>query len=272
MKIIIFTDLDGTLLDAVNYSYEPAGEALETISELQIPLVIMSSKTKEEIELLRRDLRNNHPFVSENGGGVFIPEAYFPFPVHYTRKEKDCLIVESGIRITKLTEFLDRVTREHAFPVKAFHSMSLKDVSRLTGLPMDLAAMAKAREYDEPFLFEGNEDQWARLKELVESEGLVLTRGGRFSHISGSNDKGTAVRILMDCYRRQYTDTLIVGLGDALNDLPFLRMVDIPVLIQRPDGTYDSEIDIPGLYYASRPGPEGWNSAVLEIIRRGRIL
>ncbi|MEA1970986.1 MAG: HAD-IIB family hydrolase [Thermodesulfobacteriota bacterium] len=270
--IIIFTDLDGTLLNAENYSYEPAREALKEISTLQIPLVMISSKTKKEIESVRRNLGNRHPFVSENGGGIFIPEGYFPFPVPYARRTGHYLVVESGISYACLTEFLDRIIREDALPIRGFHSLSVESISRLTGLSIDASSMAKEREYDEPFLFDGNEAQWNRLEKLVGSNGLALTRGGRFNHLSGPNDKGTATGILIDCYRHQHPDALIVGLGDAVNDLPFLRMVDYPVLMQRPDGTYESGIDIPELYHTPQPGPAGWNSAVLKIIRRYRSL
>ncbi len=268
--IIIFTDLDGTLLDTESYSYEPAREALKEISTLQIPLVMISSKTKKEIESLRRDMGNCHPFVSENGGGIFVPKGYFPFPVPCAGKINNYLVVESGIPYAHLTEFLDRIIREDALPIRGFHSLSVENISRLTGLSIEASSMAKDREYDEPFLFDGDETQWNRLENLVESKGLTLTRSGRFNHLSGPNDKGTAAGTLIDCYRHQYPDALIVGLGDALNDLPFLRIVDYPVLIQMPDGTYGPGIDIPEIYHAPHPGPAGWNRAILTMLHRDR--
>ncbi|TFG92065.1 MAG: HAD-IIB family hydrolase [Syntrophobacterales bacterium] len=268
--IIIFTDLDGTLLDTETYSYQPAVDALKEIADLQIPLIMMSSKTRSEIESVRRDLKNNHPFVSENGGGIFIPAGYFPFSVPQTRRTPGYLFVEIGVPYPRLTGFLERVTREHALPIRGFHSLPVGEVSRLTGLSIEAASRAKEREYDEPFLFDGDRAQWNRLEGMVTAEGLALTRGGRLHHLSGRHNKGTAARILTDCYRRRYPDALIVGLGDAANDLPFLRMVDRPVLVQRPDGTYEAELDIPGLSYTSRPGPAGWSEAVIELIRMDR--
>ena len=79
-QTIIITDLDGTLLDAATYSCAPALPALQMIQSRNIPLILCSSKTRSEIEVLRRKLGNNHPFVTENGGGVFIPREYFPEP------------------------------------------------------------------------------------------------------------------------------------------------------------------------------------------------
>ena len=268
--IIILTDLDGTLLDAETYSCEPAADVLKEIAALQIPLVMMSSKTRSEIESVRRDLKNNHPFVSENGGGIFIPEGYFPFSVPHTRRTPGYLFVEIGVPYPRLTRFLERITRGHALPIRGFHSLSVEDVSRLAVLSTPAVSRVKERECDEPFLFDGDRAQWGRLEEMVAAEGLVLTRGGRFHHVSGPHNKGTAARILIDCYRRRSPDALFVGLGDAANDLPFLRLVDHPVLVQGSDCTYEPEIDIPGLSYTPPPGPAGWNRTVLELIGMDR--
>jgi len=268
--IIIFTDLDGTLLDAETYSYHPAVGALREVAALRIPLVVISSKTGSEIEFISRDLRNDHPFISENGGGLFVPEGSFSFPIPYTRRTERFLITDIGVSYARLSVFLDRIAREHSLPVRGFHSLSVEEVARLAGLSVEAAARAKEREYDEPFLFDGDREQWARLEEVTAGEGLTLTRGGRFHHLSGPHDKGTAARILAGWYRQRYPDALIAGLGDAANDLPFLRIVDYPVLVQRSDGTYETGMDIPGLRRTTRPGPAGWGEAVLELIRTDR--
>ena len=80
-KTIIITDLDGTLLDSATYSFRPALPALSLIRARNIPLILCSSKTRAEMEEIRRQLNNNHPFVTENGGGIFIPHGYFPIPI-----------------------------------------------------------------------------------------------------------------------------------------------------------------------------------------------
>ena len=83
--LVVFTDLDGTLLDHETYSYGPAQEALDLLERKRIPLILCSSKTRAEIELIQLDLRLRHPFISENGGAIFMPRAYFPFTPEGTR-------------------------------------------------------------------------------------------------------------------------------------------------------------------------------------------
>ena len=48
-RIMIFTDLDGTLLNHDDYRYDAALPALDAIRRLHIPLIPVSSKTMVEM-------------------------------------------------------------------------------------------------------------------------------------------------------------------------------------------------------------------------------
>ena len=80
-RFVVFTDLDGTLLDHHTYAYADALPALSKLRQTRTPLIMVSSKTRREIEALRRELENDHPFIPENGGAIFIPKGYdLPLP------------------------------------------------------------------------------------------------------------------------------------------------------------------------------------------------
>ena len=108
----------------------------------------------------------------------------------------------------------------------------------------------------------------------IVTRGLSWTRGGRFFHLTGNNDKGRAAEILLRCYKRQGRmanlpdDIETIGIGDSLNDLPLLLTVDRPVLVQKPDGSYDPDINLPHLIRAPGIGPVGWNRAVLDLLKQ----
>src|SRR4030042_5645191 len=93
-KVIIFTDLDGTLLDRDTYSFAPAQPALDMIRKKGIPLVFSSSKTRAEMELYRERAGNDHPFIAENGGAVFVPSHYFSFRFPYDRERDGYRVFE----------------------------------------------------------------------------------------------------------------------------------------------------------------------------------
>ncbi|KAF5413010.1 MAG: Glucosyl-3-phosphoglycerate/mannosyl-3- phosphoglycerate phosphatase [Candidatus Methanocomedens sp.] len=78
-EYVIYTDMDGTLIDHDTYSYEAALPALDLIRKRNIPLVFCTSKTRAELEVYCKELEIYHPLISENGGAIFIPEDYFDF-------------------------------------------------------------------------------------------------------------------------------------------------------------------------------------------------
>ena len=79
--LIVLSDLDGTLLDHTTYAFDAARAALERLRDARVPLVLCTSKTRAEVEPIRAALRNTHPFIVENGGGVCVPVGYFPFEI-----------------------------------------------------------------------------------------------------------------------------------------------------------------------------------------------
>ena len=103
----------------------------------------------------------------------------------------------------------------------------------------------------------------------IEDAGFRWTQG-RFYHILGDNDKGKAVKILMDYYKRDQKGIVTIGLGDSFNDLPLLQNVDYPVLVQKEDGSYEEKIKLENIIRADGIGPAGWNREVIKLIRRIR--
>jgi len=85
----------------------------------------------------------------------------------------------------------------------------------------------------------------------------------------GRNDKGRAARFLQSAYAESSgLPVMSIGLGDSANDLPLLKSVDFPVLVQKPGGGYDDAISLPRLYYARGEGPKGWSAALLDVLPR----
>jgi mannosyl-3-phosphoglycerate phosphatase len=237
--IIIFTDLDGTLLHPRTYSFDEARPALELIRRRGIPLVFCSSKTRTEIEAYRSRLENYHPFISENGGGVFIPEGYFPSFVEGEIQEGYRLI-RFGSPYQQLRNALTDLRERLSIKVRGFGDMSVQEIALISGLSESEAALAKMRDYDEPFIFEESSAQADVFLQAIEVRGYRWTRG-RFYHITGENDKGRAAAFLKDLYEKKYGPIRTIGIGDSLNDLPLLRAVDLPVLVQKENGTYEEE-------------------------------
>jgi len=267
-RLVVFTDLDGTLLDSRTYRWQAAEPALRRLRLQGAPVVLCTSKTRAEVLPLRQELGLRDPFVVENGGAICIPRNYFPFALPTARVEAGFQVLELGVGYAKLVQALDEAAKTSGVTVRGFSRMNDKEVAQLSGLPREQARLARKREFDEPFLLEkGTPKQKERFFRWLQQRGLRWREGGRFLHVMGGNDKGAAVSRLIALYRQQYGEIATVGLGDSPNDLDFLRLVDTPVVVALPDGTHDPELrnKLPQARLAKGVGPEGWNEALRDI-------
>ena len=266
-KIIVFTDLDGTLLDHSTYSYGEAEEALKLLKEKQVPLILCSSKTKDEIEVYREKLSINEPFISENGGAIFIPEQYKGLKCEFDKVYDDYLVIEIGSEYKTLVDALKQIKRNTGVNIKSIAEYTVDEVVELTGLNREEASLAQKRKYTLPFIINGRDEDVKNIKNEILSLSLNYTEGARFVHLMGANDKGKAVIILGDIFKKNYPETRIitVGLGDSLNDLPMLEAVDKAFLVMKESGNYEKRIKVENLVYADGIGPVGWNKAILSL-------
>jgi len=271
-KIMIFSDLDGTLLDRDTYSFEPALPALRVIKQKGIPLVLSSSKTRAEIELYRKKLENDHPFISENGGAVFIPKGYFSFQFPYDRELEEYFVLELGTFYLQIVEVFNSIKKETRIPIKGFSDLTEDELTSLCGLSLREAEFAKKREYDEPFIIEGGKKEIEIVKRKIEEKGMNYVWGGKFHHILSKNDKGKAVEILRELYENQFFSIYTVGIGDNLNDIPMLRAADHPILFKGESSLFPEELStIQNLTIVERTGPQAWNEAILRIVAESEI-
>lgn len=267
MGLVIFSDLDGTLLDHHTYSYQPALPALRELQRRGIPLVLCSSKTRAEMVPLHQELGLDAPIITENGGGVFAPQTSALVKGEPWRDAGDgWQVLEIGLPIDevrkRLAAFQDRLG------LRGFGDLSDHEVAKLTGLGKDQAARARRREFNEPLLPPGDEKAGQALMAAAQEAGLQVTQGGRFWHLLGGGDKGKAVRLVSLLYSKREPELKTMALGDAPNDLSMLEAVDRPVLVAQPGGGH-AELELPGLVLEPLAGPAGFNHAVLAALEGG---
>ena len=264
--IIVFTDLDGTLLDHSTYSYREAEKALRSLREKGIHLVLCSSKSRDEIRIYRDKLSNNEPFISENGGAIYIPEAY-GLKYEFDKTYNGFCVVEIGSEYKILKSVFEEIKRKIGINVKSIAEFTVDEVVALTGLSREEACLAQKKEYSLPFIIDGSEEDVKTIKDEIRLSGFNYTEGARFAYLMGGNDKGKAVNILVDIFRKNYPDAkiLTVGLGDSLNDLPMLEAVDKKFLVKKELGNYEERIKVDDLTYADGIGPAGWNKAIIGL-------
>ena len=264
---VVFTDLDGTLLDFETYRYDAAAPAVAALRAAQAPLVFCSSKTQSEQEVYREALQVDAPFIVENGGAIFIPAGTFAAPLPEYAVRLPYQVIELGVPAAHIRQVLARVRAEHHLQFYGYADLSLPEICHLTGLDEVAAARAAQREYSETILksnFLPQSLSW--FNQILAEYGLICVSGGKFHTVSGrGSDKGRAVALLTGLFRQQLGPLTTVGLGDSANDAPLLAAVDQPFLVQKPSGQWQA-VDLPHLTRVEGVGPLGWRRVIFGLL------
>jgi mannosyl-3-phosphoglycerate phosphatase len=259
---IVFTDIDGTLIDMYSGHFRGTDLLVRKLTNVGIPVILCSAKTRSEQEYIRAELGLNDPFIVENGGAVVIPDGYFrnPVMIPHTRK-KGYYLIELGGSSRDVKDRLSIVRSESGINFRGTSDMDLSELSKRLNMPPSFAKRMSMREYGETILEIDPPDLNAFIK-VCKENGLNVIHGGRYIDITLGNDKGRATQILMDHFKMEYLPRplLFIGLGDSENDYPMLKLMDKPILVQRSDGSW-SDSKIKNIIKANGIGPSGWKDS-----------
>ena len=282
-KTVVFSDIDGTLIDIFTRNYGNSKELVKKLEESSIPVVLCSSKTWAEQDVIRKDLGlEGEPFIIENGGAVIIPDGYFEgdgrtdddLKHHGVIRVVDGYrVIELGRSSAEIRKVLQDVRRKTGTAFKGASDVSIEELAKIAGMTHDEAERMSKRKYGETIL-EIDKTEKVKFEQVLSEEGLQVIHGGRYFDVSAGNDKGKAVRILMDLYRKKLgDDTLFIGIGDSPNDVPMLKLTDVAILVQKHDGTWtevDNIIITTRVVKVEGIGPAGWENAFATIIEEAK--
>jgi len=261
---LVFTDLDGSLLDHYSYRFDEAEEMLQRLRQRGTPVIPATSKTRSEIQVIREELGSAHPFIVENGAAIFIPVGYFS-------SQPDGVIEREGYWVREFSPPRDRwlallVDLEKRFTgeFETFYRAGPEGIARMTGLDAEAAVLANRREYSEPVKWTGSESHRQQFIATLRAAGAHPLQGGRFLTIAGECDKGRALQWL----RRVYCDALDLArvhdlaAGDSGNDIAMLEAAETALVVRSPVHDCPPLERSSGVIYSSAFGPAGWAEGV----------
>lgn len=327
MNKVVFTDIDGTLIDMNTAEYGKNTKVLiSSLKEKNIPLILASAKTWLEQNKIREDLGLFDPFIVENGGAIVIPKGYFVDSalkdIQYSSRQteervkrvrngnqkmrKDMRIIDdaeskhddgrtkSPVTLTTVTVIelgkpvdniiakLSAIRKKYMINFKGVADVSVEELSSIASMPLEQAKRMADRRYGETILQIERKDV-ARLIKYAKDEGMRVIHGGRFFDVTMGNDKGRAVEILRNLFKNKFHDDVtFFGIGDSTNDVSMLNLMDVPILVQKPDRSWlDYEIKMlendgssnisnsnnnNNIIKINGIGPNGWENAIHKII------
>jgi mannosyl-3-phosphoglycerate phosphatase len=264
-RVVLVTDIDGTLVAHDTYDPGPAVEAVASLQRADIPVVLCSAKTRAEQEALRARLDLDDPYIVENGAGVIFPVGFPGSSAGDGEQE----LVTFGLTYREVREGLEQAAEAANVAVKGFGDLSIEDVSQLTGLTLARATKARNREFTETFVLEDpTPERELRLAQHLEEMGMRMLHGARYWTALGRHDKAQAVRYVISRYL-ELGPVTSCGVGDSVSDIGMLEAVDVPMLVQQADGSW-ADLELPGLMRLIGQGPLGWPHAAEVALDRER--
>ena len=133
-----------------------------------IPAVWLSSRTRLQLDEPRRKLAHTHPFIAEDGCGVFLPEDYFHLRPQNSPSQSGktptvrlgrytCLPVAE--QLPAASDALETLSADTGVTVVPLRSLPPRELAQNLALSPREAELARQRDFDELFFFAGASPQ-----------------------------------------------------------------------------------------------------------------
>ena len=267
-QFLIFTDLDGTLLDHYNYKTEDAEETITNLKFHDIAIIPNSSKTCSEILVIRDQLNLSSPFIIENGAAVYIPVDYFNQQPPETELIGDFWVKSFCQNKAHWLDLLAKEATKFQENYQGFSQLSVQQLATLTGLSNEQASQAKERKYGEPLNWLGSKQTKDNFIKHMQELGANVLQGGRFIHVSGHCDKGKAQQWLAMQYQNENPtkEVVTIALGDSGNDSAMLEVANIAIQIRSPVHDFPQLNRKNDVYQSNQYGPAGWAECIQKVV------
>ena len=198
---------------------------------------------------------------------------------HTTKKTSKVIVMELGESADSIRTKLSYIRKKYDINFKGVADFSIEELSNLVSISKEQAKRMAKRNYGETILQIQRKDS-SRFFKYVKAEGMKVIYGGRFFDVTIGTDKGLAVGLLKRLFNNKlHNDVTFLGMGDSTNDVPMLNLMDVPILVQRPNGSWLNNeemkmktgsnsvgIDFARIIKVEGIGPNGWENAINKII------
>ena len=254
-SILIFTDLDGTLLNRDTFKFDGIKTFLNELITKNIIIIPNSSKTEQEIIEFNNEANFKFPFISENGSIIhnlnFLSDE---FP--------DKIVLAKNIY--EIQNIFDKnIDQDLKSKCKVISNLTTSEQIQIFGLPENKLKNVFKRTCTIPIKFVGNNEEKLLLKNMLLEIGLDFKDGGRVLNLGDRINKADAMKKIIIMLEHKFkSKPKTIAVGDNHNDLEMLKNSDIPCLVKN-DKFINKDVQIKNLIISKQTAPEGW----VEIVK-----
>ena len=254
-SILIFTDLDGTLLNRDTFKFDSIKTFLKELKNRNIIIIPNSSKTEDEIIEFNNEANFQFPFISENGSIIHnlnFLSGEFP----------DKIILAKNVN--EIQKIFDKnINQDLKSKCKVISSLTTSEQIQIFGLPENKLKNVFKRTCTIPIKFVGNNEEKLLLKNMLLEIGLDLKDGGRVLNLGDRINKADAMKKIIIMLQQKFkSKPKTIAVGDNHNDLEMLKNSDIPCLVKN-NKFINKDLQIKNLIISKQTAPEGW----VEIVK-----
>ena len=258
-NILLFTDLDGSLLNKKTFDFNAASYLIKDCISKGINIIPNSSKTDLELNEICEDLNIPKIYISENGSCI----KGLNFLSNSLNKE----ISLSRSKEIILKNFIENVDINLRQKCLILENEPLQNQIKILGLPKDKIPKALNRKFSFPFIFEGNENQELQLKTIVKKYGLKIQFGGRVLNLGDEVSKGNAMKTFVSLLSKETKkDYVLICVGDNENDFDMLDKCDYPCLVK--NGPIKKINFKNQCIFSTQEAPYGWVEVVNKTLNK----
>ena len=266
-NILIFTDLDGSLLNHNNFEFEEIKSFILKCLDNGVRIIPNSSKTKTEIEHFFYQLGKELPYILENGAAVHNLNL-----LNSNFKLKDNSLIFSRSISEILEVFNTTVPKEFRKRCSFIKDMTKDEQMESLGLNEKYLPLALKRDYSIPLIFDGSPIIRNEFSLFLKSVGLKLHEGGRVFNICDDCSKGFAMQSVVEKIKNQFhTNPYTIVVGDSPNDVSMLEQSNQPCIIPLPKRDNLIDLKIKNVLRANQCAPNGWEEVVKLSLKKINI-
>ena len=261
-KVVIFTDLDGSLLHRDTFKFDTIKNYILSLVDQGIIIIPNSSKTEKEIEKFNEELGVDLPYISENGSsihGLNLINHNFPNKIILSREKNE---------LQKI--FNEKIPGQLKDKCIQISKINKKEQEKIFGQKDSKLKDALDRKYTLPFLFRGDKNEKNKLLKILNSNSLTLQEGGRVLNLCDNINKVKSMNRVIKILKKTEDKIKTIAVGDNYNDLDMLKNCDIPCLVFNDKFKLD-QINIDNLIFSNEASPEGWADVIKKALVKLRF-